>query len=46
MLLVRILFCLFAEARPFFEKNIFRVFREEHTRSDGSNVGSGGQLTQ
>ncbi|WP_317044262.1 class I SAM-dependent DNA methyltransferase [Hymenobacter roseosalivarius] len=44
VLLVRILFCLFAEDTAIFEKDAFRVFLEEHTRPDGSDVG--GQLAQ
>ncbi|WP_259404655.1 DNA methyltransferase [Hymenobacter sp. HSC-4F20] len=44
VLLVRILFCLFAEDTAIFEKDAFRAFLEEHTREDGSDVGT--QLAQ
>lgn len=44
VLLVRILFCLFAEDTAIFEKDAFRLFLEEHTREDGSDVGA--QLAQ
>ncbi|TGE28179.1 class I SAM-dependent DNA methyltransferase [Hymenobacter metallicola] len=44
VLLVRILFCLFAEDTAIFEKDAFRAFLEEHTREDGSDVGA--QLAQ
>ncbi|UYZ59549.1 class I SAM-dependent DNA methyltransferase [Hymenobacter latericus] len=44
VLLVRILFCLFAEDTAIFEKDAFRSFLEEHTRDDGSDVGT--QLAQ
>lgn len=44
VLLVRILFCLFAEDTAIFEKDAFRIFLEEHTREDGSDVGA--QLAQ
>ncbi|SHJ67572.1 Type II restriction/modification system, DNA methylase subunit YeeA [Hymenobacter daecheongensis DSM 21074] len=40
VLLVRILFCLFAEDTAIFEKDAFRAFLEEHTRPDGSDVGT------
>ena len=39
VLLVRILFCLFAEDTTIFEKDAFRSFIEDHTRDDGSDVG-------
>ena len=39
VLLVRILFCLFAEDTAIFEKDAFRSFLEDHTRDDGSDVG-------
>ena len=44
VLLVRILFCLFAEDTAIFEKDAFREFLEAHTRPDGSDVGA--QLAQ
>ena len=44
VLLVRILFCLFAEDTAIFEKDAFREFIERHTRPDGSDVGP--QLAQ
>jgi len=44
VLLVRILFCLFAEDTAIFEKNAFQEFLELHTREDGSDVGA--QLAQ
>jgi hypothetical protein len=44
VLLVRILFCLFAEDTAIFEKDAFRSFLEENTREDGSDVGA--QLAQ
>ena len=44
VLLVRILFCLFAEDTAIFEKDAFRAFLEENTREDGSDVGA--QLAQ
>ncbi|GAB2956844.1 hypothetical protein GCM10027048_23870 [Hymenobacter coalescens] len=40
VLLVRVLFCLFAEDTGIFEKDAFRAFLEEHTRPDGSDVGT------
>ncbi|GAB3634551.1 hypothetical protein GCM10027422_01410 [Hymenobacter arcticus] len=40
VLLVRILFCLFAEDTAIFEKNAFQEFLETHTRDDGSDVGT------
>jgi hypothetical protein len=40
VLLVRVLFCLFAEDTGIFEKDAFRAFLEEHTREDGSDVGT------
>lgn len=39
-LLVRILFCLFAEDTGIFERNAFQLYIENHTVPDGSNVGS------
>lgn len=44
VLLVRILFCLFAEDTAIFEKDAFRAFLEEHTKENGSDVGT--QLAQ
>ena len=44
VLLVRILFCLFAEDTAIFEKDAFKLFLEDHTRPDGSDVGT--QLAQ
>jgi hypothetical protein len=40
VLLVRILFCLFAEDTAIFEKNAFQEFLETHTHDDGSDVGT------
>jgi hypothetical protein len=40
VLLVRILFCLFAEDTAIFEKNAFQDFLETQTRDDGSDVGT------
>ena len=40
VLLVRILFCLFAEDTAIFEKDAFRAFLEEQTRPDGADVGT------
>lgn len=39
-LLVRILFCLFAEDTGIFDRNAFQLYIENHTGADGSNVGS------
>ncbi|TWT69724.1 class I SAM-dependent DNA methyltransferase [Crateriforma conspicua] len=39
-LLVRILFCLFAEDTGIFERNAFQLYIENHTLADGSNVGA------
>jgi len=39
-LLVRILFCLFAEDTGIFERNAFQMFLENHTHLDGSNLGA------
>lgn len=38
-LLVRILFCLFAEDTGIFERNAFQLYLENHTREDGSDLG-------
>ncbi len=38
-LLVRVLFCLFAEDTGIFERNAFQLYLENHTSSDGSDVG-------
>ncbi len=38
-LLVRILFCLFAEDTGIFERNTFQLYLENHTDADGSNLG-------
>ena len=43
-MLVRVLFCLFAEDTGIFERNAFQYFLENHTRPDGSDLG--GQLAQ
>ncbi|MGI4885504.1 MAG: type IIL restriction-modification enzyme MmeI [Janthinobacterium lividum] len=40
VLLVRILFCLFAEDTAIFEKNAFQEFLETQTRADGADVGT------
>ncbi|GAB3589995.1 class I SAM-dependent DNA methyltransferase [Hymenobacter daeguensis] len=40
VLLVRILFCLFAEDTAIFEKNAFQEFLEAQTRPDGADVGT------
>lgn len=40
ILLVRLLFCLFAEDTTLFEQGLFREFLEEKTREDGSDTGS------
>jgi hypothetical protein len=39
VLLVRLLFCCFAEDTAIFEKDAFRALLEEHTRDDGSDTG-------
>jgi len=38
-LLVRVLFCLFAEDNGIFEPNAFQAYLEEHVRKDGSDLG-------
>jgi len=38
-LLVRILFCLFAEDTGIFERNAFQLYLESHTADDGSDLG-------
>ncbi len=38
-LLVRILFCLFAEDTGIFERDAFTLYLENHTREDGSDLG-------
>lgn len=38
-LLVRILFCLFADDTGIFERNTFNLYIENHTREDGSDLG-------
>ena len=38
-LLVRILFCLFAEDTGIFGRNSFQLFLENHTKADGSDLG-------
>lgn len=40
VLLVRLLFCLFAEDTAIFEKDEFRAFLEEHTAPDGHDLGA------
>ncbi|MEM7402394.1 MAG: DNA methyltransferase, partial [Myxococcota bacterium] len=40
LLLVRLLFCLFADSTGIFEKDIFTQFIEQHTREDGSDLGA------
>lgn len=42
--LVRVLFCLFAEDTGLFERNVFTLLVENHTRPDGSDLGP--QLAQ
>ncbi|OQA24766.1 MAG: hypothetical protein BWY59_02054 [Verrucomicrobia bacterium ADurb.Bin345] len=37
--LVRILFCLFAEDTGIFEREMFRLYIENHTKEDGSDLG-------
>lgn len=39
-LLVRVLFCLFAEDTGIFERNAFQLLLENHTRDDGSDTGT------
>ena len=39
-LLVRVLFCMFAEDTGIFERSAFQLYIENHTLEDGSNVGS------
>ena len=39
VMLVRILFCLFAEDTGIFERNLFRDLLINHTREDGSDLG-------
>ena len=39
-LLVRLLFCLFAEDTEVFEPNTFTTFLRDHTREDGSDLGA------
>ncbi len=43
-LLVRILFCLFAEDTGLFDRDAFRLYLENHTKPDGSDLGP--QLAQ
>ncbi|MDZ4819476.1 MAG: DNA methyltransferase [Planctomycetota bacterium] len=43
-LLVRILFCLFAEDTGIFERDSFKMYLENHTQADGSDLGP--QLAQ
>ena len=38
-LLVRILFCLFAEDTDIFDRSTFQLFLENHTKPDGSDLG-------
>ncbi len=38
-LLVRVLFCLFAEDTGIFDRNSFQLFLENHTKPDGSDLG-------
>ncbi len=38
-LLVRILFCLFSEDTGIFERDAFKLYLENHTDEDGSNLG-------
>ncbi len=38
-LLVRVLFCLFAEDTGIFERSTFQLYLENHTREDGSDLG-------
>ncbi len=39
-LLVRILFCLFAEDTGIFERSAFQLYLENHTQKDGSDLGA------
>lgn len=39
VLLVRLLFCLFADDTGIFEKNLFRDYIDENTREDGTDLG-------
>jgi hypothetical protein len=39
-LLVRILFCLFADDTGIFERDAFKLFLEDHTAEDGSDLGT------
>ena len=43
-LLIRLVFCMFAEDADIFEKNIFSAYLEFHTNDDGA--GMGGALTE
>jgi len=43
-LLVRVLFCLFAEDTGIFEREAFTLYLQNHTKEDGSDLG--GQLAQ
>jgi len=38
-LLVRVLFCLFAEDTGLFDRDSFKMYIEDHTREDGSDLG-------
>ncbi len=38
-LLVRVLFCLFAEDTGIFDRNAFQMYLEDHTQEDGADVG-------
>ena len=40
ILLVRILFCLFAENTEIFTRDEFKIFIEEKTKADGSDLGA------
>lgn len=40
LLLVRLLFCLFADDTGIFEKDTFRFYLEERTKEDGSDLGA------
>ena len=40
-MLVRVLFCLFAEDTGIFSRNAFQFYIENHTVPDGSNLGAG-----
>lgn len=39
-MLVRVLFCLFADDTGIFERDAFKLFIENHTKADGSDLGS------